>query len=133
MNQGLETTEIWCLEFARLEPFAFSELRLLAGTIGGAAYAWSFDVGIGGRGNPKPISHRLAVRPSVSSGRVRLSLPSEAGETWVRIVDATGRVAFEALARDGSGLDLSGLSAGIYLLVSDPESGLEPARFALRR
>ncbi len=131
MNQGLEVIEVWCLEFARLEPFAFSELRLLAGTTGGAAYAWSFDVGIRGSVKPRPVRRRLAVRPSVSSGRVSLSLPARMGQTRVRVVDATGREASEVLARDGSELDLSGLSAGVYLLVPNPGLGLEPARLTL--
>jgi hypothetical protein len=133
MNQGLSVSEVWSLEFARLEPSMFSELRLLAGTTGGAAYAWSFDVGMGGSVNPGRVPQRLAVRPSVTSGQVRLSLPAGAGEIRIRVVDATGRVASEVLACDGSELDLSGLGAGVYLLVPDSESGLEPARFALRK
>lgn len=133
MNQGLEVSEVWCLEFARLEPSAFSELRLLAGTTGGAAYAWSFEVGMGGSRKSGPVRQRLAVRPSVSSGRVRLSLPAGAEETRLRVVDATGRVASEVLARNGSEFDLSGLPAGVYLLVPDSGSGLDAARFALKK
>ncbi|UCG42057.1 MAG: T9SS type A sorting domain-containing protein [candidate division WOR-3 bacterium] len=133
MNQGLPDRPVHCLEAALLEPFSLYEMRLLAGTEGAAAYAWSFLVGIDGPGNPEHVLHRLTVRPSVSSGRVRLSLPTEAVETRVRVVDATGRVAFETLAGNNSELDLSGLAAGVYLLVPGSESGLEPARFALRR
>ncbi|MGQ9708490.1 MAG: VPS10 domain-containing protein [bacterium] len=106
MNHGLGCTLITSLEFA-LSP----ELRLLAGTNGGAGYSWSFPTGMAEFVPGEPVPPFIASNPV--RGYVRIKIGATGGR--VRIYDILGRTVAEILNTGTMVVvDVTGLPAGCY-------------------
>ncbi len=82
MNQGLGCLRITSLEFIRR-----AEISLLAGTNGGAVYAWTFPTGIKELRANKPDWLRLSPNPARIQTIVKLGKPAD----LLALYDASGR------------------------------------------
>jgi len=110
MNQGLDCPRVKALEYGN---------RLIAGTAGGACYAWNPVTGQSELpGRPRLA---LAARPNPATRFVRVHTGGP-----VRVFDTGGRQVAAAL---GPLLDVSGLAPGVYELVV--QTGAGPARTRL--
>ena len=106
MNQGLGCTKVTALEFARDD-----ELRLIAGTNGGAGYAWAFPTGANeAEGNRQT---RLRIAPNPATGQVRIYIGEDGGR--VALFDALGRKVWQGVSNNNEmAIDVRSLPAGCY-------------------
>jgi len=108
MNQGLGCLRITSLEFIRR-----AEIRLLAGTNGGAVYAWIFPTGIKELGANTPDWLRLSPNPARMKTIVKLGKPAD----LLALYDASGRRLWhQANTAAVVKIDVSRFPAGCYHL-----------------
>lgn len=116
INQGLETRRVNCIEFTSQDG-----LCLVAGTEGGACYAWQLPTGIGS--TRQHGRHTAAVLPNPFVGAARVAV-GEREEFDVH--DHAGRL----VGRFRGNRIGTGLPAGVYFV---SRSGFAPARVVKTR
>ena len=119
MNEGLPERPVHCLEFALVAPFG--ELRLFAGTVGSAAYTWSFNVGV-----EEPRAG--GTLPRTRAATVAANAYRHPGTGPATLYDRLGREA--AMLQPGEN-DISGLKAGVYFVRT--ESGQTDTKLLVAR
>jgi hypothetical protein len=99
--------------------------------LGWDIYAKLMDWGLVGvdRGPADRVADRIQVRPTVTSGLVRLVMPGAGAPTRVQVFDPAGR---QVYVREQPGrtaiLDLRHLSAGVYVVAADIQDRIPPVR-----
>lgn len=127
MNQGLASTRVTCLEFG--------PRRLIAGTASGACYAWELGTGVAADRPAGAGSDELSILPSPGSGVLTMRAPKSIGRALrVSLSDVSGRQVL-AVKAEGSlfRVDGRGLSAGVYLVEVEGESGRAGGRVVMAR
>lgn len=112
MNEGLESLPVTSLEFVKTP-----ELRLLAGTNGGAGYRWSFPIGIKEK-PPASVAH-LLFSPNPAGDRI--FVPTNGAVIRLALYDALGRKVWQASGAQTAIIDLSHLPTGVYHLEAQTE------------
>ncbi|UCG43211.1 MAG: T9SS type A sorting domain-containing protein [candidate division WOR-3 bacterium] len=112
LNQGLEGRQVKCLAFSVTD-----EPDLLAGTVGGAVYGYSFPTGVR-ESRPRLRAIRVDVYPNPAGRIARVLLPAGSSAGTARLWDAAGRcVLTRRVEGAGLDLDLASVQPGVYHLV----------------
>ncbi len=104
--------------------------QVIVGCMNGTLYAFQGEgSGIAGRPSP-PGPARLVMTPNPSTGRVRFAGNGPAGTGEVTVYDVAG--VRQPFRLDGTGLDLTGLARGVYLVETRTEYGTARGKLVLR-
>ena len=121
-NTGLENTRVNCLEFS-----ADNQIRLFAGTNGGATYVYTFETGIENNpGEPTKVKD-IRVYPTLTRNKVTVLFNQSFNSPMLfKLWDVTGQLIWQDICQSPKGnidITLPDLPAGIYHLELVSASG----------